>query len=136
MIHGGKTDHIGEVGFSAVERKQLLLDLQRHARELGVELFFQREVPDPRAYLDVDLVIGSDGLNSAVRRTFQQHFGPHIDVGSTRFTWLGTDQPFDRLTSFFERNEHGCWNVRRTALLTPSLPITRSTSTPSSRAWH
>lgn len=67
MIHGGKTDQIGGVGFSAVERKQL----QCHARELGLELFFQHEVPDPRADLDVELVIGSDGVNSAVRRTFQ-----------------------------------------------------------------
>jgi anthraniloyl-CoA monooxygenase len=65
VIQGGKTDHIGGVGFSAVERKQLLLDLQRHARELGVELLFQHEVPDPRAHLDADLVIGSDGVNSA-----------------------------------------------------------------------
>lgn len=63
MIHGGKPDHIGGVGFSAVERKQL----QCHARELGVELFFQHEVPDPRAHLDVDLVIGSDGVNSVER---------------------------------------------------------------------
>ena len=54
VIHGGKTDHIGEVGFSAVVRKQLLLDLQCHARELGVELLFQHEVPDPRAHLPAE----------------------------------------------------------------------------------
>ena len=111
VIHGGKTDHIGGVGFSAVERKQLLLDLQCHARELGVELLFQNEVPDPRSHMDADLVIGSDGVNSAVRQTFQEQFGPHIDLGSTRFTWLGTDRPFDRLTFFFERNEHGCFGA-------------------------
>lgn len=107
VIHHGRVDRVGGVGFSAIERKRLLLFLQQEAREVGVELLFQHEVSDPRAHLTADLLIGSDGVNSAVRNAFDQHLRPRIEVGPTHFSWLGTDRPFDSLTFFFEANEHG-----------------------------
>ena len=107
VIHGGRTMRCGGVGFSAIERRTLLEVLRERARELGVRLVFEHEVPDPRDHLDADLLIGSDGVNSAVRRAFEDRFAAHVDVGPTRFTWLGTTRPFDSLTFFFEGNEHG-----------------------------
>src|SRR5215470_1663120 len=107
LIHHGRVHRIGGVGFSAIERRQLLLVLQHWARELGVELLFQHAVSDARAHLKADLVIGSDGVNSTVREEFRQHLRPRIEVGPTHFCWLGTDRPFDTLTFFFETNEDG-----------------------------
>ena len=107
VIHGGRTMRCGGVGFAAIERRALLAVLQERARAIGVRLVFEREVPDPREHLDADLLIGSDGVNSAVRRTFEDRFEPRIETGPTRFTWLGTTRPFDSLTFFFEANEHG-----------------------------
>lgn len=107
VIHKGKVMRCGGVGFSAVERKTLLQVLQEQASALGVELLFQAEVPDPRDHLDADLVVGSDGVNSTVRRVFADRFRPEIELGPTRFTWLGTDGFYDSLTFFFEAGEHG-----------------------------
>ena len=107
VIHRGRVNSIRGVGFSAIERRQLLLVLQQQARDLGVELLFQHEVTDPNAHLAADLLIASDGVNSVVRSALAQHLRPHIEVGPTHFTWLGTDRPFDSLTFFFEANENG-----------------------------
>jgi len=107
VIHHGQVHRVSGVGFSAIERRQLLLVLQQQARELSVELLFQHEVSDPRAHLDADLVVGSDGVHSTVRNAFRQQLRPYIEVGPTHFSWLGTDRPFDTLTFFFEANEHG-----------------------------
>ena len=107
VIHRGRVNSVRGIGFSAIERRQLLLLLQQQARDLGVELLFQHEVTDPNAHLTADLVIGSDGVNSVVRSALAQHLRPHIEVGPTHFSWLGTDRPFDSLTFFFEANEHG-----------------------------
>lgn len=107
VIHQGKVVRIGGVGFSAVERKELLLVLRDQARELGVDLVFQREVADPREHPGADLVVGSDGVNSTVRRAFAPHFRPRVQLGATRFSWLGADGSFDSLTFFFEANRHG-----------------------------
>jgi anthraniloyl-CoA monooxygenase len=109
--HGGRVVRAGGVGFAAVERRRLLEVLREQARALGVELVFERDVPDPREHLDADLVVGSDGVNSGVRSAFAEHFRPRVEVGPTRFSWLGTDRPFDSLTFFFEGDEHGCFGA-------------------------
>jgi len=109
--HGGRVVRAGGVGFAAVERRRLLERLREQAHALGVELVFEREVPDPREHLDADLLVGCDGVNSAVRGAFADQFRPRVDVGPTRFSWLGTDRPFDSLTFFFEGNEHGCFGA-------------------------
>jgi len=96
-------------GFCGIGRKRLLLLLQRRARELGVDLQFETEVPDPRPYMDThDLVVAADGLNSRARATFAEVFKPDIDVRKCKFVWLGTHQKFDDAFTFiFEETEHG-----------------------------
>jgi anthraniloyl-CoA monooxygenase len=107
FIHQARTLRCRGVGFSAIERKKLLNILQRQATALGVELHFQAELADLSAFADCDLVVASDGVNSTVRPLLAEHFRPHIELGPTRFTWLGTTRRFDSLTFFFEESEHG-----------------------------
>ena len=96
-------------GFCGIGRKRLLLLLQRRARELGVKLEFETEVPDPKAYMEThDLVVAADGLNSRARATFADVFKPDIDMRKCKFVWLGTNQKFDDAFTFiFEETEHG-----------------------------
>ena len=65
----------GGHGFAALPRKRLLEILQERCRELGVVIHFRTEAPDvdelARTY---DLVIASDGLNSAVRARYADVF--------------------------------------------------------------
>ena len=109
VLHRGvRTVSTGH-GFCGIGRKRLLLLLQRRARELGINLVFQTDVPDPRPYMEShDLVVAADGLNSRSRATFAEVFKPDIDVRKCKFVWLGTNQKFDDAFTFiFEETEHG-----------------------------
>jgi anthraniloyl-CoA monooxygenase len=101
----------GGHGFSGIARKRLLNILQRRAEELGVELEFEREVEDPDAYRDADLIAASDGINSRVRSAYAQHFRPDLDTRKCRFVWLGTTLPLDAFTFIFEQTQHGWFTV-------------------------
>lgn len=96
-------------GFAGIGRKRMLLILQERARALGVDLQFETRTKPASAYQkDYDVVVGCDGLNSAVRNEFADHFKPNIDVRPCKFIWLGTHQKFDDAFTFvFEKTKHG-----------------------------
>src|SRR3546814_3681508 len=54
-----------------------------------------------------DLVVAADGINSAVRRHFGDHFRPAVDLRPNHFTWMGSDRPLDAFSFFFRETEHG-----------------------------
>ena len=95
-------------GFIGIGRKRLLNILQDRARELGVDLQFEVEVePDSDFLKDYDLVIAADGLNSKLRRRYDESFQTDIDVKRNKFVWLGTHQRFDAFNFIFVNTEHG-----------------------------
>ena len=98
-------------GFSGLSRRTLLSILTERCRAVGVRLEFEREVPDPAALRDADLVLAADGANSLVRERYREHFRPQIDVRPNRFVWLGTKKPFPAFTFYFKDDAHGLWRV-------------------------
>ena len=88
---------------------KMLLILQERARELGINLQFESNIEDVETYQkDYDLVVACDGINSAVRNHYAEHFKPNVDVRECKFIWLGTHQKFDDAFTFiFEKTEHG-----------------------------
>lgn len=96
-------------GFCGIGRKQLLLDLQARALQLGVKIKFSTEAESADHYMKAyDLVVAADGLNSKTRTALAEHFQPNIDVRLCKFVWLGTHQKFDDAFTFiFEHTEHG-----------------------------
>lgn len=110
VCYGGEVIRSGGHGFAGLSRQKLLTILQRRADDVGVDVTFQIEasVDDLR---DADLVIASDGVNSAVRDRYAHSFQPASDFRSNRFVWLGTTRPFDAFTFYFRENECGLWRV-------------------------
>lgn len=95
-------------GFIGIGRKRLLNILQDRARDLGVDLQFEVEVePDSEFLKEYDLVIAADGLNSKLRRRYDDSFQTDIDVKRNKFVWLGTHQRFDAFNFIFVNTEHG-----------------------------
>ena len=85
--------------FAAMSRRRLLQLLQERCVDLGVELLFRTEAPDVDELSSTyDLVVASDGVNSAVRTKYADAFGPDPDVRSCRYMWLGTSRVFDAFT--------------------------------------
>lgn len=97
-------------GFIGIGRKKLLNILQERCEEVGVNLVFSTNVEDEveiaRQY-KADIVIASDGINSAIRRKYADSYKPDIDTRLCRFVWLGTKKTFDAFNFIFVENEHG-----------------------------
>jgi anthraniloyl-CoA monooxygenase len=98
-------------GFSGMSRQKLLDILQQRAKDLGVVLQFSTEVSDPAQWAGADLVLAADGVNSALRLRYADHFQPSIDWRPNRFVWLGTTFPFPAFTFLFKADAHGLWRV-------------------------
>ncbi|PHN61097.1 salicylyl-CoA 5-hydroxylase [Pseudomonas sp. ICMP 8385] len=97
-------------GFIGIGRKKLLNILQARCEEVGVKLVFETLVTDDQAIArqyNADLVIASDGVNSAVRTRYAQTYQPDIDQRHCRFVWLGTRKVFEAFTFLFVPTEHG-----------------------------
>ncbi|HYN19959.1 MAG TPA: bifunctional salicylyl-CoA 5-hydroxylase/oxidoreductase, partial [Thermoanaerobaculia bacterium] len=112
----GTTITSGGHGFAGIARRSLLAILQQRAKELGVDLRFQTEFKDDGdlerfGLAGVDLIVGADGVNSAVRRRHAEVFQPDLDVRPARFIWLGTTVPFDAFTFVIVENEHGVFQA-------------------------
>lgn len=108
LPQGGVT--LDGVGFTAIGRLELIEILKDRARSLGAEIRFDTQVDDLAA-LDGDLVIGADGLNSVIRRRFENQFQPQIDTFDNHFAWFGATVPFDTLTQTFINTDHGPLNA-------------------------
>ncbi|HYN18105.1 MAG TPA: FAD-dependent monooxygenase, partial [Actinomycetes bacterium] len=111
VVYGGRTVRSGGHVFSAIARKRLLEILQGRCRDVGVELAYQRELPDLDAFADRDLVVAADGVNSTARRLLAPHLRPSLDSHRSRFIWFGTDLPLDAFTFIFRSTEHGMFQV-------------------------
>jgi len=102
----------GGHGFAAMSRRRLLQILQERCAELGITLRFNTEAPpvDDLARTH-DLVVGSDGVNSAIRTRYAPAFGPDLDVRRCKFMWLGTDLVFDAFKFYIVDTPHGVMQI-------------------------
>jgi anthraniloyl-CoA monooxygenase len=112
----GECIHSTGHGFAGVARRDLLGILQRRCAELDVKIEFDREMTDDdierlSSSSELDLLLGADGVNSRVRKRWENAFAPSIDLRKCKYVWLGTDLHFDSFTFIFERNEHGIFQV-------------------------
>ncbi|WP_323037068.1 bifunctional salicylyl-CoA 5-hydroxylase/oxidoreductase [Pararhodobacter sp.] len=109
VVHDGVRTVSGGHGFAGIGRKQMLILLQERARELGVTLQFETVFDTAESLRkEYDLVVACDGINSAVRTEYAEHFKPEIEIRACKFIWLGTHQKFDDAFTFiFEKTPHG-----------------------------
>ena len=108
----GRVITSGGHGFAAMSRKRLLQILQDRCVELGVTLHFNTEAPPvDELAASHDLVVGSDGVNSAMRARHAESFRPDLDVRRCKFMWLGTDLVFDAFKFYIVDTPHGVMQI-------------------------
>ncbi len=98
------------VGFTAIGRLELIEILRKRAEALGVEIRFNHPVASLDE-LDADLIVGADGLNSLLRRSFEDKFQPTVEYFENHFAWFGTERSFDTLTQTFIKTDKGALNA-------------------------
>ena len=102
---------IDGIGFAAIGRLKLLQLLQERVRAVGIRPEFSRAVASLDEFADADLVVGADGVNSLVRRTFAEQFGASVSFLANHFAWFGTSRRYDTLTQTFRHTPLGDFNA-------------------------
>src|SRR2546429_818319 len=94
--------------FSGIARIKLLQILQHRCQQLNVALRFRTKVSDVDALASSSaLLVGTDGINSTVRRRYSEFFKPQLSVRRNKYIWYGTNQLFHGLTLTFRESEAG-----------------------------
>ncbi len=104
-VRDSRTVHHGDEGFG-IGRHRMLQLLAERAESLGVRLEFAHEITADKLP-DADLVVAGDGVHSALREKYADHFGTTVHLGRNRYTWLGTTRVFDSFTFSFQETGHG-----------------------------
>lgn len=111
IVHRGERVVVDGVGFAAIGRLKLLQILQARARSVGIEPVYRRAVRNLDELGDADLIVGADGVNSLVRRSYEKEFGADVRFLTNRFAWFGTTKRFETLTQTFAETEFGFFNA-------------------------
>lgn len=90
----------------AIERLALLDILSSHCERAGVDIRYESRVDDP-ALLDADLVVGSDGVNSAIRDNRAEQFGTTSWQLGAKLAWYGTTRHFHYPILSFKSHARG-----------------------------
>src|SRR5690242_11892320 len=97
----GETIRCGGHVIASISRKALLGILQRRCAELGVEVTFGADIHDVAELPECDLLVAADGVNSLVRRAYEDRFKPSVELGKARYIWLGANKPLDAFNFIF-----------------------------------
>lgn len=109
IVHRDEPVLIDGNGFASISRLALLNLLHGLCAEAGVVIEFRREADSLAGFVDCDLVVGADGINSLVRRLYAGHFRPEVRELTNKFVWYGTRQRFETLTLTFRANDDGAF---------------------------
>jgi 2-polyprenyl-6-methoxyphenol hydroxylase-like FAD-dependent oxidoreductase len=83
-----------------IPRQRLLDILADRARELGVDVEYDHEVPGLAELPAADLIVGADGVSSRTRRD-AAGFQTEEVAGRNKYIWLGSSKVFDDFNFLF-----------------------------------
>ena len=107
VVHRGEKISVGGNRFAGIARVTLLDILRRRCQELGIDIVYETPIETVAALPEADLLVGADGANSLVRRTYAEALRPSLDVRKNKYIWLGTHRLFHGLTLTFRESAHG-----------------------------
>jgi 2-polyprenyl-6-methoxyphenol hydroxylase-like FAD-dependent oxidoreductase len=111
VVHRNEEIRIDGIGFAAIGRLHLLKLLQQRLASTGVTPHYGTVMQQPPNPQDYDLVIVSDGANSAIRQANHEAFGTSVEPLGNHFVWYGTTKEFPTLTQTFVETSDGCFNA-------------------------
>jgi len=109
VVHRDTPVDVDGNGFCAIERLALLRVLGDECRRADVRVDHHTTIATPDDFAGCDLVVGADGVNSAIRRAHEHAFRPRVEWLTNRFVWYGTARAFECLTLTFRENADGAF---------------------------
>jgi 2-polyprenyl-6-methoxyphenol hydroxylase-like FAD-dependent oxidoreductase len=109
-LHGQSVE-IDGIGFSSIGRLELLTILQQRVRAAGIAARYNTTIQSLDELKGYDLIVAADGLNSLVRRSFEQEFGTSVSHATNKFAWYGTSKRFATLSQTFVKTALGAFNA-------------------------
>jgi 2-polyprenyl-6-methoxyphenol hydroxylase-like FAD-dependent oxidoreductase len=107
----GESVEIDGVGFSSIGRLELLTLLQQRVRAAGIAPRYETQIESLDQFGGYDLIVAADGLNSFVRRAFENEFGASVSWSTNKFAWYGTTKRFATLSQTFVTTGLGSFNA-------------------------
>jgi 2-polyprenyl-6-methoxyphenol hydroxylase-like FAD-dependent oxidoreductase len=107
----GESIALDGVGFSSIGRLELLTILQQRLRAVGVTPRYDTTITSVDQLTGYDLIVAADGLNSPVRRRFENEFGASVTHSGNKFAWYGTTRRFETLSQTFVATDLGSFNA-------------------------
>lgn len=95
-------------GYGAgIARLTLLKILREGAEAAGATIHYDARLESLDRFADCDLVVGSDGSNSIVRREHEEAFGMRSRTLTNRMAWYGCDRHFAPPFLLFKKTDLG-----------------------------
>src|SRR4029077_16229061 len=94
-----------------IGRLELLTILQQRLRAAGVTPRYGTIIQSVDELGGYDLIVAADGLNSLVRRSFENAFGATVSHSTNKFAWYGTGKRFATLSQTFVKTGLGSFNA-------------------------
>jgi 2-polyprenyl-6-methoxyphenol hydroxylase-like FAD-dependent oxidoreductase len=93
--------------FLGIPRVRLLNIMQSHATSQGVNIEYAKRIASPHELSRYDLIVGADGVNSAIREALQHEFQAVVEPRINKWAWYGTRCRFDSVGLIFEQTRYG-----------------------------
>jgi 2-polyprenyl-6-methoxyphenol hydroxylase-like FAD-dependent oxidoreductase len=107
----GQEIRIDGMGYAGIGRLRFLAILQAQARSAGIEAIYRRTIMRLEELGQADLIVGTDGANSLVRRSDEAGFGTSLEYFTNRLAWYGTPRRFEALSHAFVETPAGFFNA-------------------------
>jgi len=107
MVHKGVSIPLKGNGFMGISRVKLLQLMQQNALNEGVDIHFNTRIGTPALLQDYDLVVGADGVNSAVRTSLNEHFKATKEARVNKWVWYATPKRLESVGLIFQPTTWG-----------------------------
>src|SRR5262245_20781205 len=111
LVHRGEEVRIDGMGYTGIGRLRLLQILKARARSVWVEPRYLHTIDELEICGNADLIVGADGVNSALRSGYENVVGTSVNYLTNLFAWFGTAKKFEALTHTFVKTDLGYFNA-------------------------
>ena len=107
IIHKGVEVPLKGNGFMGIARVKLLQLMQGNAAHEGVQINFGTRIANPVLLQGYDLIVGADGVNSAVRTALNDHFRAAKEPRLNKWVWYATPKRLSSVGLIFQDTKFG-----------------------------